>query len=369
MSGGEAGFDFSHARLRDVAYDEIGLARRRLLHRRVAEGLRVHAVAREDAGRLALIAGHELAAGRDAAAAEAYREAGLRARDVYANRESLDHLSAALALGHPDIAGLQVAIGELRTVLGDYAGAIAALEAAASVSSDERLPEIELRLGRVHARRGDVVTAASHLDAALAGLDATGASATAGRGADARGLADAGPGARLRTRVLVERGAVALRAEDLEFAAAMADAALATAMTAGDAPGTGAASRLAGLVALRRGDLAEARGSLAVSLAAAAGDPDPGAAIAARNGLALVEAAAGDRLAAIRLLEEALAECRRTGETHLEAAVENNLADQLHAASRPDEAMIHLKRAVALFAEVGGRPGAPEPEIWKLVAW
>ena len=31
--------------------------------------------------------------------------------------------------------------------------------------------------------------------------------------------------------------------------------------------------------------------------------------------------------------------------------------------------MIHLKRAVALFAEVGGRPGAPEPEIWKLVAW
>ena len=140
MSGGEAGFDFSHARLRDVAYDEIGLARRRLLHRRVAEGLRVHAVAREDAGRLALIAGHKPPRAAMRAAAEAYREAGLRARDVYANRESLDHLSAALALGHPDIAGLQVAMGELRTVLGDYAGAMAGLEAAALVPSDERLP-------------------------------------------------------------------------------------------------------------------------------------------------------------------------------------------------------------------------------------
>ena len=91
--------------------------------------------------------------------------------------------------------------------------------------------------------------------------------------------------------------------------------------------------------------------------------------IAARNGLALVEAAAGDRDAAIELLEEALADCRRTGETHLEAAVENNLADQLHAAGRTEEAMAHLKRAVALFAEVGGRPGELEPEIWKLVSW
>lgn len=96
---------------------------------------------------------------------------------------------------------------------------------------------------------------------------------------------------------------------------------------------------------------------------------DPTAAIAARNGLALVEAAAGDQETAIALLEDALAACRRTGETHLEAAVANNLADQLHAVGRADDAMVHLKRAVALFAEVGGTPGELEPEIWKLVSW
>ena len=167
--GGEPVFDFGHARLRDAAYEDIGLARRRLLHRRVAEVLR--SGGRQDAARLAQIAGHELAAGRDAEAADAYREAGRLARAVFANREALEHLSAALALGHPDVVGLEVAIGEVRTALGDYAGAIAALEAAAAVSDEAGLPSIELRLGRVHARRGDVQTAASHLDAALDGDD------------------------------------------------------------------------------------------------------------------------------------------------------------------------------------------------------
>ena len=133
-SGREPAFDFGHARLRDAAYERRGLARRRLLHRRVAEALRAEPAGRDDPGRLALIAGHEQAAGRDAAAAEAYREAGLGSRRVYANREALEHLETALALGHPDVAGLQVAIGEVRTALGDYAGAIASLEAAAGVA-------------------------------------------------------------------------------------------------------------------------------------------------------------------------------------------------------------------------------------------
>jgi tetratricopeptide (TPR) repeat protein len=124
-----------------------------------------------------------------------------------------------------------------------------------------------------------------------------------------------------------------------------------------------------GLVARERGDLDAARASLGRSLALAEADPDAGAVIAARNALALVEAAAGDLPAAIALLEGALEACRRTGERHLEAAVENNLADQLHAAGRPEAAMTHLKRAVTLFAEVGGQPGELEPEIWKLVAW
>ena len=346
--GGEPVFDFGHARLRDAAYEDIGLARRRLLHRRVAEVLR--SGGRQDAARLAQIAGHELAAGRDAEAADAYREAGRLARAVFANREALEHLSAALALGHPDVVGLELAIGEVRTALGDYAGAIAALEAAAAVSDEAGLPSIELRLGRVHARRGDVQTAASHLAAALDGDDGARRPRGDPRGAWRRRAARGRPAARELARRATPRSS--RRRSTIA----------AWTRRSPDSPGW---SRTARATRMPRAS----RSTRSLELADAAGDDDPGPAIAARNALAIVEAEQGDRAAAIALLEDALAACRRTGEPHLEAAVENNLADQLHAAGRTEEAMTHLKRAVALFAEVGGRPGELEPEIWKLVTW
>jgi len=349
----EAAFDFAHAKLRDAAYEATSLARRRLLHRRTADLLRAEGGSRDDPGRLVQIATHERAAGREVEAAEAFREAGFRARTLYANREAAGHLETALALGHPDIAGIQLALGEIRTAQGEYVGAIAALEASAAVAVADALPAVELRLGRVHARRGDLVTAASHLDAAIEELE------------ERSGAGDAD----LLVRSLVERAVVAHRAGDLDRAAGVASRALALAERAGDPTGAGAAHRMLGLVARERGDLDAARASLGRSLALAEADPDAGAVIAARNALALVEAATGDLPAAIALLEGALEACRRTGERHLEAAVENNLADQLHAAGRPEEAMTHLKRAVTLFAEVGGQPGELEPEIWKLVAW
>jgi hypothetical protein len=57
------------------------------------------------------------------------------------------------------------------------------------------------------------------------------------------------------------------------------------------------------------------------------------------------------------------------GDRHREAALENNLADLHHAAGADDEAMIHLKRAVAIFTEVGADEATRLPEIWKLVSW
>jgi hypothetical protein len=57
------------------------------------------------------------------------------------------------------------------------------------------------------------------------------------------------------------------------------------------------------------------------------------------------------------------------GERHLEAAIENNLADGFHAAGDAERSMAHLRRAVTLFAEIDGRPGELEPEIWKLESW
>ena len=49
--------------------------------------------------------------------------------------------------------------------------------------------------------------------------------------------------------------------------------------------------------------------------------------------------------------------------------LENNLADLHHAAGRSAESMEHLKRAVAIFSEVGADEDTRLPEIWKLVSW
>ncbi len=71
----------------------------------------------------------------------------------------------------------------------------------------------------------------------------------------------------------------------------------------------------------------------------------------------------------IALLESALEECRVTGSRHLEAALENNLADVLHRANRPEASMDHLKRAASLFADVGGMPDVLDPNVWRLSVW
>ena len=109
------------------------------------------------------VARHLQLAGRDAEAAEAYRTAGLLAREVFANAEAVEHLRAALALGHPDRIGLRVAIGDLQTVMGSYAEALLTLETAASESGPDDLAAVEQRLGRLQYRRGEYEVAAGTL--------------------------------------------------------------------------------------------------------------------------------------------------------------------------------------------------------------
>jgi tetratricopeptide (TPR) repeat protein len=343
-------YDFVHGRMRDVAYEATSLARRRLLHRRTADAIRAETGTkdRDDLTRYALIAAHERDAGRPAEAAAASLEAADRAAAVYANREAIDHLEAAVGLGGAHDAAIHVRIGELRARLGEYPAAIAALETAAALAAPDDLAAIEIALGGVHRRRGDMTAAASYLDAALA----------------TPGLPDA-----LRARGLVERSVVALRAGSLGEADEAASAARDLATRVGDPHLAGIAERIVGLVAQSRGDPAAARAALERSVAMAADDPDVTASIAATTALALTIARQGEVDQAITLGVTAVEACRRIGDRHLEAAVENHLADLLHEAGWEDLAMEHLKRAVTLFADVGEGAGDPDPGIWTLAAW
>lgn len=371
----QIGYDFAHGRLRDVTYEGISLARRRRLHARAADAVRSgHLAGVAPAARMAVIGNHEREAGRFAAAAEAFALAGHEAAAIHAPVEALTHFEAALALGHPDPPAIRAAIGDARIRLGDYAGAIEVLEAAAGDVTDPlALASIELRLGTVHARRGDLAAADSHLVAALDLLAADGDEGSMRpRSSIHRSL---------RATALADRALVAHRLGEEARAEELASEALATlgaeggtadrdagVVAAGVVAARARPHQILGLVALARGDLDQARSNLQRALDESAGLDLP-VTVASRHALAQVASRSGDLVGATELAEAALAEGRRLGDRHVEAALENTLADILHAAGRDDDSMIHLKIAVALFAEVGGRPGDLEPEIWKLVEW
>ena len=299
-----------------------------------------------------MIAFHEAAAGRTDAAADAHLRAAEEARSVSAHEVARDHLEAALALGHGEVMAVRRDLGEVLTLLGDYPAALAHLEAAAALAAPDAVADIEHRIGIVHARRGDWARADAHLAAALADVDEP----------------------RARARILADRSATAERRGDPDAADRWAREALAIAQQDGDPVGAARARGLLGMLARRGGDLASGRGELeaALDLLGLVDDVNMEAdrvRVGVLNSLALVLGALGDPDAGIERAGHALAGCIRIGDRHRQAAIENNLADLCHQAGRSDQALEHLGRAVALFAEVDADPAAMEPEIWKLVEW
>jgi predicted ATPase/DNA-binding SARP family transcriptional activator len=336
-------YDFGHERMRALVYEQTSLARRRLLHRRVAETLAGRAHGQSLA---ASIARHFQLAGQETEAATAFKAAGDQARSLYANHEALAHYRSALALGHPDAAGLHEAIGDLETLAGAYDDALASYEVAAASASAEALANLEHKLGGVHDRRGDWQAAASHFEAALA----------ASRD-DAR-----------KARLYADWSLTAHRRGDQRQAVELADRALALAEAAEDTKALAQAHNILGVLTGHLGDHAGARRHLERSLALAERLGDPSSRVAALNNLALAHAATGEPERALALAETALAVCTAHGDRHRQAALHNNLADLLQAMGRREAAMEHLKQAVTIFTEVGA-PARLQPEIWKLIEW
>ena len=94
---GSAGYDFTHDRLREVAYSEMSIVRRRYAHKRLAQSLQdLHAADSE--AYAAQVAAHYDAAGLPEEAIRFYTEASSFARQRYADSESADLIRRALAL-------------------------------------------------------------------------------------------------------------------------------------------------------------------------------------------------------------------------------------------------------------------------------
>jgi DNA-binding SARP family transcriptional activator/Tfp pilus assembly protein PilF len=344
-------YDFCHEQLRALVNEETSLARRRLLHRRVAETLVNRMRENRSTGMLAgQIAYHYQMAGNEAAAAEYFKLAGELARSLYANAEALAHLRMALALGHPDAAALHVSIGDLYTLLGEYGNALKSYETAAALCAPPALANVEHKIGNVYERRGEWDQAESHLEAALAAIERGGPSGE-------------------RARIYADWSLAAYHRGQVDQAMNLAEQALGQAEAAHDIQALAQAHNIVGMLASKQQKLEEAQHHLEQSLALAGELNDLSVRVAALNNLALVCRAGGAIERAIKLTQDALALCVSQGDRHREAALHNNLADLFHAAGNSEAAMSHLKQAVSIYAEIGVEEGAVRTEIWKLAEW
>lgn len=90
-------YDFSHDKLREVAYDSISRPKRRLLHRRIAQALETLQAQDLDAVS-AQVAAHYEKAGLSSKAVPYYLNAAEVAQRIYANTEAIQAFRAAIAL-------------------------------------------------------------------------------------------------------------------------------------------------------------------------------------------------------------------------------------------------------------------------------
>lgn len=343
-------YDFTHEKLRELVYEETSLARRRLLHRRVAEALASRARGQREGALAGQIAHHYQQAGSEANAAHYYQLAGEHARALYANVEALDHFQTALAMGHPEPAALHESIGDLHTLRGEYSAALRCYETAAALAGPGAIAQLEHKLAAIYERRGEWDHAESHFEEALAALGKQGEAAE-------------------RSRLYADWSRAAHRRGQPQQALDLAGQALTLAEAAQDTHALAQAHNILGILASSQGQLETARQHLEQSLALAERLNEPGAQAAALNNLALVSGASGDTGRALKLAEAALALCVAQGDRHREAALQNNLADLLHHAGRTEDAMPHLTKAVSIYAEIHIEAGTLQPEIWKLSEW
>ncbi len=167
-------YDFSHDKIREVVYHDLSGARRRVLHRVIAETL-------DESGREtpAILAAHFEAARVWDKAVEQLQLAASHARELFAMSETLNFYNRALdAARHDEHAvdeqqkmALREQRGQTRALAGDFDGAVADLQGALAHarSCGERARERALltQLGMAYRRADDYENARTTLSRAL----------------------------------------------------------------------------------------------------------------------------------------------------------------------------------------------------------
>lgn len=342
-------YDFSHDKLRELVYEGTSLARRLLLHRRVAASLALRVRTVPDESLTAQVGHHYHSGGMTAEAAEYYRRAADYARSVFAVREALSHYQSALALGSVRVPELHEAQGDLLAVLGEYRSAAAEYEASEAAGGEVQRSRIEHKLGTVYHRWGDWEMAEKCYAEALSASDGTNTFERAG--------------------IYADWSMAAFHRSDPERAAELAGEAMRLATEEDDRRALAQAHVMLGVLASSAGRAHEAREHLDEALELAKQVEDSALEAAVLQNLAALSFSAGDLDEAGRLTAESLALVEKQGDRHREAALHNAIADVLHARGDETEALIHVKKAVGIYSEIGVDAGSVRPEVWKLTEW
>jgi len=340
------GYDLPHDLVRDTALARLSLARRRLLHGRVAEVLARRNAVDPRGTPAGLVARHLAEAGRDAEAGAWFLAAAAESGRLYAHEEALEQLRQARALGHHPL-DVHQAMGSVLVRLGRYDEALVSFDQATALAEADplRAAALEHATAGVHDRLGDGVLAEAHLTAAR----------------------DLVPDGDRAARILADLALVQHRQGRAAEAEATASEAAARASSAGDDAALAQAENVLGVLASAAGDAPRARARLAEAIDIARRLDDADLLIAALNNLSRAHSVAGDPDAALATAREALELAERQGDRHRLAALHSHLADLLHAAGRDDEALAELKRSAAAFGQVQG--ASARPEVWTLTEW
>ncbi len=172
---GANAYDFSHDKIRAVAYAGLSTTRRRMLHHKVAEALvNVHTADLEAIS--AQIAQHYEIAGQSDRAIEFYRRAARAAQRVFANREAIELYQHAieqaelLAL-NGDTAKLKFELyeaqGDVHTWLGQYEAARQAFQSAL----EDGTGSSPFQLARLLRKQGDMWVMQHEYDLAATAFD------------------------------------------------------------------------------------------------------------------------------------------------------------------------------------------------------
>ncbi len=165
-------YDFSHDKIRAVAYAEISPVRRCAMHLRVAEVIAMMYASDLDAQSIQ-IAEHYKQAGKPQLAISYFRRAAAVAQRIYANAEAArlyQYLltgDLSVSLSAPETCALRLSLGEVWRVNGQWIQAEATIRAAMTMA--ETLNDVTL-LAQAQRGLADVLRLQSHYDKALAWL-------------------------------------------------------------------------------------------------------------------------------------------------------------------------------------------------------